>query len=285
MKLTPRTRRPAMTAAALAIAAFASGCASRNVYHASQRAGGPFYQSKAPASGATSTTLAAGAAYPNVYHTGNPLGKVDPLSVTPASAYAPPGPIEEPPPPPAPEPAPLPAPTPPVPEPEPDIAFDANPPPPPVSAHAAPVTPDAGIATDIASQPVQSGQPAPSPAPAPAADGAQPFLDIVWHLTTLNGNPAQPPAVPDTILMFDIKNGTLLGMSDAMRFSARYEAGAKTLAIGQIASNRQNEDLTPFENALFDALSKVATWRIDNGTLRLSDKTGAPLATFAIAGK
>jgi len=85
-------------------------------------------------------------------------------------------------------------------------------------------------------------------------------------------------------MMLDTRGKLLRGMSGDMRFRAQYEIDANNLRFSQIATDRHNEDITPFESAVLNALSRTTSWRITDNTLILLNQ-GAVLATLTVAGK
>ena len=105
----------------------------------------------------------------------------------------------------------------------------------------------------------------------------------MWQLATLDNAPV-PASVPFTIMMLDTRKKELVGMSGDTKFKAQYAIDASNLRFAQIATNRSNAQLSPYESALLNVLTQTDNWRITDHTLTLLNQNKA-LATLTVAGK
>lgn len=110
----------------------------------------------------------------------------------------------------------------------------------------------------------------------------QPLQQTHWNLTSLAGQsqPAhEPRRTPD--LAFNSTDMRVAGSTGCNRFMGSYTIKGQQLSFSQMATTMmacsQGMDT---EQAYLDALSKVASWKIDGNSLELLDANNQPLAQF-----
>lgn len=115
-----------------------------------------------------------------------------------------------------------------------------------------------------------------------AVDGIE---GVAWDVTmlTMGGTlTGVPSAIPMTLQLAD---GSANGSGGCNGYSATYTLDGAALAFGPAMSTKMacEEPAMSLESAWFDALAKVASYRISGSTLVLEDADGAPLATLTVA--
>ena len=109
-----------------------------------------------------------------------------------------------------------------------------------------------------------------------------------WDVSAFNdGQGAMTLALPGSHLTASFEPGDVVaGHSGCNDFFGTYTVIAAAMAIGPLASTRlacASTDLDAQEQAYLAALQAAATWRLDAGTLVLTDSTGAEEVRFAAA--
>jgi len=112
-----------------------------------------------------------------------------------------------------------------------------------------------------------------------AVDGIE---GVDWDVTML-GMGGTLTGVPSAIeLTLSLADGSGSGSGGCNRYNATYTLDGAALTFGPAMSTKMacEEPAMTLEAAWFDALSRVASWRIAGSTLVLEDAEGAPLATL-----
>ena len=102
------------------------------------------------------------------------------------------------------------------------------------------------------------------------------FQDVEWQVATIGGTPVIDGS--EVTILFEKGGG--FGGRACNRFSGSYEVDRDKIRLGPAATTRMAcaQPLMVQESALFDALEKVASWRVgEDGSFTLADKDGAAL--------
>ncbi len=102
-----------------------------------------------------------------------------------------------------------------------------------------------------------------------------------WKLTELAGLPVLTDSTP-TLLFEDEHVG---GNTSCNSFSGTYQMSAEKLTFGELASTMMaclEPSVMEQESAYLAALSRSATFQLDDEALRLYNSTGQLLATFTL---
>lgn len=148
-----------------------------------------------------------------------------------------------------------------------------------------------GCSPDEPSEPVprasQTPEPAEEPTPTQEAQAGDELTVTPWTMTriTSEGGGGLVPAVEGTEVTIAFVNGKVAGNTGVNSYSGTYSLEGDRLTITpQLETQAEGSiDLMDQQSAYLAALSRVETYRVENGTLTLLAVDGTTLAEFAAA--
>lgn len=118
-----------------------------------------------------------------------------------------------------------------------------------------------------------------------AAASAVPLVNTNWRLTQLEGQIVDNPSSERAIsLQLQPQNPRATGFAGCNRLFGGYLLEGDQLRFDQLGATKMacvDENRMKLEQRYFDALARVARWKITDSSLELYGASGNPLATFA----
>jgi heat shock protein HslJ len=114
---------------------------------------------------------------------------------------------------------------------------------------------------------------------APASKETAPLGDDTWRLVEIGGNAVRVEAAQQPTLTLIDDDARAEGSGGCNRYSATFEQDGTALGFGPAMATKRGcaEAVNRLEVQFFDALTRVAAQRVEDGELQLLDVDGAVL--------